>query len=575
MDASAPNSQGGRAEGERARGSTNAESKQAAILIQKTFRGHRTRRQLKGFGLDASTRWYEAWKAVKDAKFQDVTTPRPPQSPPPSAEQNHPTSPARERWKMVTEIARRAGADDASPSMSDCSSTEDDGPSDLAQVKTSPSREEREQAAKKRAEATARRKRTAKMMDLQYFLEMVDQKHRYGSNLRKYHNYWKSQDTDQNFFYWLDQGDGKDAEVPECSRTRLDEEQVRYLSREERQQYLVRINEEGLFVWAKNGERVWTKDALYKDSVQGIVPATDPTPSFKYNVPPPGAEESDSSSSSSSEDEDEKMDNTAGDEGERYVNEDFHRARGISKIKHVSPAVLFNHMIRTSLKKGQKWIFVADTSCRLFIGYKQSGAFQHSSFLHGARILAAGIIKIKDGQLRRLSPLSGHYRPPAANFRTFVHSLREAGADMSHVSISRSYAVLVGLESYVHTRRRVKTAEKMVIREKDKVLHPEKIKEEEEANRDKSQSAEKERLWLAQQREAAEREACRKQEASRRRSGSEKFSRLLSRIKSGKTSASAELSSSNNKGLTGGHGGERRVPGTGPEDGIPPPEGER
>jgi hypothetical protein len=71
-------------------------------------------------------------------------------------------------------------------------------------------------------------------------------------------------------------------------------------------------------------------------------------------------------------------------------------------------------MIRTSLKKGHKWIFVADTSFKLYIGYKQSGAFQHSSFLHGARILAAGLIKIKDGQLRKLSPLSGHVSPPLA-----------------------------------------------------------------------------------------------------------------------------------------------------------------
>jgi hypothetical protein len=222
---------------------------------------------------------------------------------------------------MVTEIARRAGADDTSPSVSDFSSTEDEL-SDSAQGK-SPSKREREDAAKKRAEATALRKKTAKMMDLQYFLEMVDQKHRYGSNLRKYHNYWKSQDTDQNFFYWLDQGDGKEVELPECSRARLNKEQVRYLSREERQQYLVRINEEGLFVWAKNGERVWTKDELYKDSVQGIVPVSDPTPTFQYNVPPPDAEDSDSSSSS---DEDDNIDNTAGDEGERYVNEDVSSA---------------------------------------------------------------------------------------------------------------------------------------------------------------------------------------------------------------------------------------------------------
>lgn len=47
-----------------------------------------------------------------------------------------------------------------------------------------------------------------------------------------------------------------------------------------------------------------------------------------------------------------------------------------------------------------------------------------------------------------LSPLSGHYRPPANNFRKFVNSLKEAGVDMSHVSISKSYAILVGLEAY-------------------------------------------------------------------------------------------------------------------------------
>lgn len=275
------------------------------------------------------------WKAVKDARYQELTAPKPPHIPNATADrndghsapQNTPLSPARERWKTVTEIARRAGADDTSPSVSDFSSTEDEL-SDSAEGK-SPSKQEREDAAKKRAEATALRKKTAKMMDLQYFLEMVDQKHRYGSNLRKYHNYWKSQDTDQNFFYWLDQGDGKEVELPECSRTRLNKEQVRYLSREERQQYLVRINEEGLFVWAKNGERVWTKDELYKDSVQGIVPVSDPTPAFRYNVPPPEAEDSNSSSSSSDdedEEEDEDIDNTAGDEGERYVNEDVSSA---------------------------------------------------------------------------------------------------------------------------------------------------------------------------------------------------------------------------------------------------------
>jgi hypothetical protein len=119
----------------------------------------------------------------------------------------------------------------------------------------------------------------------------------------------------------LDHGDGKNVDLPERSRARLDTEQVRYLSREERLQYLVKINDKGLLVWAKNGELVWTKDELFRDSVNGIVPIDDAAPKWKYNVRPPGE---DSSTSSSSEDsgQEQELDNTEGDEGERYVNEE-------------------------------------------------------------------------------------------------------------------------------------------------------------------------------------------------------------------------------------------------------------
>ena len=142
-------------------------------------------------------------------------------------------------------------------------------------------------------------------------------------------------------------------------------------------------------------------------------------------------------------------------------------------------------MIQSSLKKGHKWIFVADTSFRVYLGYKQAGAFQHSSFLHGSRIMAAGQIKVKRGQLRRLSPLSGHYRPRVANFKGFVKHLRDAGTDMSHLSVSQSYAVLLGLEGYTKTRKKVKTAGDTVGRKKDEKLHLDKVKEDEEAQKDR------------------------------------------------------------------------------------------
>ena len=145
---------------------------------------------------------------------------------------------ARQKWKKVVEIARRAGADDPD----ETNHTHDEESSD------------RQKQLQERNE----REKTAKMMDLQYFLEMVDPKHRYGSNLRAYHDHWKNADTHENFFFWLDSGEGRRYEHPTVSRERLEAEQVRYLSREERMKYLVTVDSEGRLCWAKNGERINT-----------------------------------------------------------------------------------------------------------------------------------------------------------------------------------------------------------------------------------------------------------------------------------------------------------------------------
>lgn len=248
---------------------------------------------------------------------------------------------ARQNWKRVGEIARRAGADDPK----DASDTDDDG-----------SGEDRAEDRKKRVEQRAEREKTAKMMDLQYFLEMVDQKHRYGSNLRAYHEQWKKAETNENFFYWLDYGEGKKFEHPTVSRERLDKEQVRYLSREERMNYLVTVDEEGRFCWAKNGNRIKTT-VEYKDSINGIVPVDDPTPAYGPN----GQLVSDGQSktmrrSSMSSSSDSGLEHSDV-EGEHYVNEDLSKAKGVSKIKHVSAATILNHLLRSSVKPNS-WIFV-------------------------------------------------------------------------------------------------------------------------------------------------------------------------------------------------------------------------
>ncbi|KAJ4266202.1 hypothetical protein NW762_004183 [Fusarium torreyae] len=477
--------------------STNSqdEQAQAARTIQKTFRGYRTRRELEGFGLDAGTRWVTA---IREAQFRQATQPRPKTEADGEAFDTskedgfarHRSASAREKWKKASAIARRAGHDDL---LSESESSESESDEDA-------SPEERAAARARREKAIADRRHEARMMGIRYFLEMVDQKHRYGSNLCRYHEVWKRTDTNENFFYWLDYGQGLNVEVDGCPRDRLEREQVRYLSREERQYYLVEVDSDGRLCWAKNGQRIDTSEQ-FKDSIHGVVPMDDPTPAFNATAQPEDQESLDSVNSNSSDSSLESR--READRAAKYATPDFDKSQGVNKVSQISASTIFNKLMRKSVRKNT-WIFVADTNFRLYVGIKNSGAFQHSSFLQGSRISSAGLIKIKNGRLSSLSPLSGHYRPPASNFRAFVHSLRQSEVDMSHVSISKSYVVLIGLETYLKTKRKGKDLAQRVGHRKDKIIAPEEAARREEEEKDKSESAAKEREVL--QREEAEKQ---------------------------------------------------------------------
>ncbi|KAJ5554717.1 hypothetical protein N7535_007163 [Penicillium sp. DV-2018c] len=421
----------------------------AARTVQRIYRGHRTRRELQGLELAASTRWVEAFK---EAQWHQLHQSSKPHIEPGEGGSNR----ARQNWQRAVSVARRAGGDDlvseAAPSPG-CQSEPNTGTGSGA---------------------------TAKMMDLQYFLEMVDLKHRHGSNLRAYHACWRNSSSKENFFFWLDFGEGKNVEIPQCPREKLEREQVRYLTREERINYLVKVDESGHFRWAKNNELVWTNTAHFKDSLQGIVPIKDDAPEYNGNSPMIKAEStSDSPSSpsslsslSSSSPATESMHSALSKESrspEPFTNEEYRAAKTIRKVMHPSPVAAFKRLVGKSSKKEGTWLFVADTSFRLYIGIKRSGAFQHSSFLRGARISAAGMIKIKHGQLRSLAPLSGHYRPSAANFRAFHRSLQQQGVDMSRVSMSKSYIMLAGVEGYTKTKRKARAMHEKVDESKHKL----------------------------------------------------------------------------------------------------------
>lgn len=476
---------------------TQEEQSEAARIIQKTFRGYRTRREMQGFGLDASTRWVAA---IQEAQFRSITQPRPkPSVDEFDSDQAHVSraSTAKEKWKKASLVARRANHDDASPdSSSDSSSDEQASP------------EHRDAARSRRQKRAAARRAEARVMGMRYFLEMVDVKHRYGSSLCQYHEEWKRSPTKENFFYWLDYGEGRNVELEGCPRDRLDRERVRYLSREERQYYLVQVDSEGRLCWCKNGQRIDTSER-YKDSIHGVVPSSDQTPPFNSELQPQPPRDSDESSNSVDSLESKRQ----ADRAAKYVTPQLEGEKSFKKLTHLSATTaIFNKLLRKSVKKNT-WIFVADTSFRLYVGIKNSGAFQHSSFLQGSRISAAGLIKIKNGRLKSLSPLSGHYRPPAANFRAFVRNLKEEGVDLSHVSISKSYAVLVGLEAWMTTRRKGKEVVEKVLHGRDKILDPEEFARREEEARDKSESAALERK--AMEREEAERLAQREAEGTK------------------------------------------------------------
>ncbi|MCD7449320.1 hypothetical protein HAX54_051260 [Datura stramonium] len=85
-----------------------------------------------------------------------------------------------------------------------------------------------------------------------------------------------------------------------------------------------------------------------------------------------------------------------------------------------------------------KWIFVLSVSKDLYIGMKQKGSFQHSSFLAGGATLSAGRLEIEDGILKAVWPHSGHYLPTRENFEEFMTYLEQHNIDVTIIQKSPS-----------------------------------------------------------------------------------------------------------------------------------------
>ncbi|EAY79965.1 hypothetical protein OsI_35129 [Oryza sativa Indica Group] len=83
----------------------------------------------------------------------------------------------------------------------------------------------------------------ARKLAFQHWIEAIDPRHRYGHNLQCYYDVWCQSQAGQPFFYWLDIGEGKDVDLPECPRAQLKKQCIKYLGPQEREQYEYIITE--------------------------------------------------------------------------------------------------------------------------------------------------------------------------------------------------------------------------------------------------------------------------------------------------------------------------------------------
>ena len=90
----------------------------------------------------------------------------------------------------------------------------------------------------------------ASILHKDFWLEALDEHHRYGFNLRAFHRVWKqemaehcdkSRPDDASFFHWLDHGNGQHVELPECSQHELRSTRVEYCNAEQRKHYAIQF----------------------------------------------------------------------------------------------------------------------------------------------------------------------------------------------------------------------------------------------------------------------------------------------------------------------------------------------
>lgn len=80
-------------------------------------------------------------------------------------------------------------------------------------------------------------------------------------------------------------------------------------------------------------------------------------------------------------------------------------------------------------------IFVMDDKGRIYTGSYAKSEFHHSSFLAGGWSMAAGVMRITNGQVVSVCPDSGHYQPGLQQMLNVVERLRTYGVNLQKLTV--------------------------------------------------------------------------------------------------------------------------------------------
>ncbi|KAG0026640.1 hypothetical protein BGZ81_006204 [Podila clonocystis] len=359
-----------------------AKLESAATLIQSAYRGYQTRRELYGPALTASQKWRHLidYSRIEYIHKMDAVV---------HSQNPSPTEPSSLK-SLKDQLSKATTARETNTTTETTTAIINaEAPNHHQDPTSSPiANESRTRWAWRRAEFLGSRlgkgsngisTEEALVLLTEHWLEMSDRKHRYGSNLKPYHEHWMKEDTSENFFYWLDHGKGRNLSLDSRPRDRLEDQRVTYLQEHERAQFAVEAID-GLLYYRQSGRLVHTlPTSIQADDdvdISQILPDAD-----------------------------------ANDDEETRLE-------------------------KKRIRNKAKYIYVTDPQGIMYVAQKVKGQFHHSSFLGGGTVCAAGGIIVNRGRLIKINPKSGHYRPGQRHFDKLLDNLRNMGIPLEGVKIS-------------------------------------------------------------------------------------------------------------------------------------------